>query len=125
MELSFSDLKCKEVINVTDGKKLGCVIDVVFHSCNGMVLGFIVPGNKKGFNFFKPCENIFIPYNNICKIGIDVILVELFVAPCPNPKSPNKNRFNCSNLINILDSENGEEIKNKSLDIVDPKIYPD
>ena len=65
MEVSFSDLKCKEVINVVDGKRLGSVIDVIFHSCNGKILGFIVPGAKKGFNLFKSCENIFIPYNNI------------------------------------------------------------
>ena len=126
MEVSFSDLKCKEVINVVDGKRLGCVIDVIFHSCNGKILGFIVPGAKKGFNLFKPCENIFIPYNNICKIGIDVILVELFVNTPPSlPPKNNLKRFNCSNIIGILETDEEGNLKdNKSLEIVDPKIYP-
>lgn len=119
MEISFSDLKCKEVINVTDGKKLGNVIDIIFSSNNGCVLGFVVPGAKK--SFFKSCENIFVPFNNICKIGIDVILVELFVGTPSNCPPPKHNRFNCSNIIGILDNE---ENQNKSLDIVDPKIYP-
>lgn len=118
MEISFSDLKCKEVINVTDGKKLGNVIDIIFASNNGCILGFVVPGAKK--SFFKSCENIFVPYNNICKIGIDVILVELFVGP-PTNCPPKHNRFNCSNIIGVLENE---ENNNKSLDIVDPKIYP-
>lgn len=78
METSFCELKAKEVINIVDGKRLGHIIDMVFDTNCGRILGFVVPGEKNGWNFFKSVEDIFIPYSNICKIGYDCILVELF-----------------------------------------------
>lgn len=79
METTFCELKNKEVINVIDGKRLGHIIDMVFEQNCGKILGLIVPGMQKSWNWFKPCDNIFIPFSNICKIGRDVILVELFL----------------------------------------------
>ena len=114
LEVSFQDLKCKYVINVADGKILGHIIDVIFTPINGKILGFLVPGAKK--SFFKPCDNIFIPYSSVCKIGIDVILVELFVDEKPNLKNK------CDpKLIGILKEE---ESNDYNIDVVDPKIYP-
>lgn len=118
LELSFQDLKCKLVINVADGKILGNIVDVIFTPINGKILGFLVPGAKK--SFFKPCENIFIPYSQVCKIGVDVILVELFVDTKPScPCPPNK----YSNLIGVL-NENGEVEENSKIEVIDPKLYP-
>lgn len=78
MESSFLELRCKEVINVTNGKKLGRIIDIVFDLPTGKIKGFVVPINSTGFNFFKQPQNLFIAYNQICKIGEDTILVELY-----------------------------------------------
>lgn len=77
MELSFCELRDKEVVNVCDGKKLGNIIDLVFDTCYAKVVGIIVPSNKGIINLFKPCNDLFIPYSRICKIGKDIILVEL------------------------------------------------
>ena len=77
VESSFLELRCKEVINVTDGKKLGRIIDIVFDLPTGKIKGFVVPVCS-GFSLFKSSQQIFIPYNQICKIGTDTILVELF-----------------------------------------------
>lgn len=74
MELSFADLKEKEIINVVDGKKLGRIIDILFDTDNGFVRGIVVPGERK---FFKKSEDIFIPLEKLKKIGDDVILVRL------------------------------------------------
>ena len=57
MEVSFLDLKEREIINVYDGKKLGRIIDVVFDNRNGIVKGIIVPGDKK---IFRKAEDVFI-----------------------------------------------------------------
>ena len=84
METSYLELRNKEVINVVDGCLLGRIIDVVFDIRTSRVLGFIVPGVKAFFNIFKPCPEIFVPYRNICKIGDDVILVEIFDMPKQN-----------------------------------------
>lgn len=78
MENSFLELRSKEVINVTDGKKLGHIIDLVFELPSGRIKGLVVPICEKGFNLFKPTQQAFIPFNQICKIGDDTILVEVF-----------------------------------------------
>ena len=77
MELSFCSLRNKEVVNICDGKKLGNIIDLVFDTCYGKVVGIVVPSDKGILSVFKSCNDIFIPYNRICKIGKDIILVEL------------------------------------------------
>ena len=120
LELSFQDLKCKLVINVADGKILGNIIDVIFTPLNGKILGFLVPGAKK--SFFKPCENIFIPYSQVCKIGIDVILVELFVDTKPSCPCPPPNKY--SNLIGVLNENRDEANEESKIEVIDPKLYP-
>jgi len=75
-ELSFCELRTKQVVNVIDGKVLGRICDVVFSRQSARVLGFVVPG-ENAFMFFKRKGDIFIPFERICKIGVDVVLVEL------------------------------------------------
>ena len=80
MDITFNNLRSKEVVNLYDGKRLGRIIDVSFDGGSGRVLGFIVPGIKK---VFKKSEDIFIPLELVKKIGDDVILVRL--APMEEP----------------------------------------
>ena len=75
-ESSFCELRQKEVINLDDGRRLGRIVDIVFELPSGKILGFTLPGVKKFFSF-KPVSDIFVPYDNILKIGEDVILIEL------------------------------------------------
>ena len=75
MEISFSEFRAKTVINLTDGRKLGHVIDLVFNQNNAQITGIVVPGGRSGL--FKGKEDLFIPYQCICKIGLDTILVQL------------------------------------------------
>lgn len=77
METSFLELRCKDVINVTDGRKLGRICDIIFDLPTGCVKGLVVPISN-GFSLFKSPQQVFIPYNRICKIGEDIILVELY-----------------------------------------------
>ncbi len=79
METTFCELRGKEVINVLDGKRLGKIIDLVFDTRCGKIMGLVVPCYNKSWNIFKTADDIFIPYSNVCKIGDDVILVEIFV----------------------------------------------
>ena len=87
MEITFCELKDKEIINACDGKNLGNLSDLIFDSCTGKIVGISVPCNKSFLNFFKNNNEIFIPYNRICKIGQDVILVDIFLN--------NNNSHNC------------------------------
>lgn len=63
---------------MTDGKKLGRIVDVVFDLPTGRIKGFVVPINQGGFSLFKSNQQLFISYNQICKIGADIILVEIY-----------------------------------------------
>ena len=74
MEVSFAELKEKEMINIFDGKKLGRVVDILFDNSSGVVKGVIVPGEKK---IFRKSDDIFIPLERLRKIGDDVILVSM------------------------------------------------
>ncbi len=95
MEMSFSELRTKEVVNTQDGKKLGRICDLLFCYPENKIFGFVVPGGKSGF--FKR-EERFVAMKNIVRIGEDVILVnlpandkgELPCNPCPSEsKKPN------------------------------------
>ena len=71
------DFKHKEVINITDGKRLGFVQDVTADLESGIITSIIVPGNSKLLNMFSSNNDIVIPWQNIKCIGDDVILVEI------------------------------------------------
>ena len=75
MKDSMTDLTNKQVINVRNGKILGYVSDFIVDSCNGCLKAIILPGDS-GFFGLKKCNDIIIPWENICKIGEDVILVD-------------------------------------------------
>ena len=75
METSYRELKCKFVVNVTDGRNLSKTTDIVFTYPEGRVLGIAVPG-KNGLRLFKR-EDLFISLHNVVKIGADVVLVDL------------------------------------------------
>ncbi len=100
MELTFSELRAKEVINTQDGRKLGKVCDIVLCYPENRWLGIVAPNG--GFSFKK--NGVFIELKNIVKIGEDVILVNvglpgkprkkgLFSAPAaPTPPPPPQRR---------------------------------
>ncbi len=75
--MSFSELKCKDVINVCDGRKLGRPIDLIFNE-NAVVEAIVVPaawGLAGMFSRERP--GCVIPWNRIKRIGDDVILVDV------------------------------------------------
>ncbi|MCI8411078.1 MAG: YlmC/YmxH family sporulation protein [Clostridia bacterium] len=71
------DFKHKEVVNITNGKRLGFVQDVCADLETGMITSIIVPGSNKLLNIFSQGNDIIIPWQNIKCIGDDLILVEL------------------------------------------------
>lgn len=71
------DFKKKEVINITDGKRLGYVQDVCADLSTGKITSIIVPGGVKIKNMFRGFDEINISWDKIKCIGEDVILVEI------------------------------------------------
>ncbi|MBO7208842.1 MAG: YlmC/YmxH family sporulation protein [Clostridia bacterium] len=71
----FSELKNKEVINVSTGERLGFVCDMEFDSETGKVSSIVLPPSKnKLFSFNKENETV-IMWNEIKRIGNDIIIV--------------------------------------------------
>lgn len=71
------DFKHKEVVNISNGKRLGFVQDVCADLETGMITSIIVPGTNKLLNIFSQGNDIVIPWQNIKCIGDDLILVEI------------------------------------------------
>ncbi|NLL44577.1 MAG: YlmC/YmxH family sporulation protein [Mollicutes bacterium] len=74
--MRLSDLQNKDVINVVDGKKIGNIIDIVIES-DGRMDGLIVEKSKFFISLFTNRSEIEIKWNQIEKIGEDVILVKV------------------------------------------------
>ena len=62
------DFKHKEVINITDGRRLGTVIDLEADLESGKINSIIVPGESKRFGFVSRDNEIIIPCGNITKV---------------------------------------------------------
>ncbi len=73
MELSFSELRAKEVVNTQDGRKLGRVCDIILCYPENRWIGIVVPSSRG----FGKKNDLFIEFRNIVKIGEDVILVNV------------------------------------------------
>ena len=76
MVIRFSQLRCREVINVTDGARLGFVSDLELEDDCGRITALIVPCPGKFFGLLASSEDYVIPWPCIRRIGSDLILVE-------------------------------------------------
>lgn len=72
-----SDFQTKDVVNVFDGKNLGQIGDLELDLRNGRIEAIVVLGPNKFFGMFGGGNDIVIPWRNIVKIGLDVVLVKL------------------------------------------------
>ncbi len=75
--MRIGDMKHKEIVNVVDGSRLGYICDVEIDWEDGKVKKIIVPGARKVMGIFGGEAEYVIPWENIKKIGEDIILVEL------------------------------------------------
>ncbi len=76
--MSLSELRTKDVVNTLDGKRLGKVMDIEFDERDGRVEALVVPGEFKVGNVIRGEKcGVVIPWQRICKIGENVILVEI------------------------------------------------
>lgn len=91
-EISFCELRKKEVVNAADGSRLGHIVDMIISVEHKTALGIVAPGRRSGF--FGKEQTVFIPLGCIIKIGEDVILVNISMGapgeppPPPPPGSP-------------------------------------
>lgn len=72
-----SELRALDVINVVDGRKLGRITDLDVDLKEGKIRAIILPGEGRSFWPLDRYSDIAVPWEQIVRIGADVILVEL------------------------------------------------
>lgn len=76
--LKVSDLRLREIVNVLDGRRLGLVQDLDIDLDAGRVKGLLAQGSQARFLGFLGRDNeLYIAWEQVIRIGTDVILVEL------------------------------------------------
>ncbi|MEG1527967.1 MAG: YlmC/YmxH family sporulation protein [Clostridia bacterium] len=99
MDITYNELRSKEVINVTDGRRLGRICDIVISSENCVIKGIVVPQERK---VFRSKDDLYIPWTQVKRIGDDCILVYVtskqFECNSTPPKNPKGKHF-CDYII--------------------------
>jgi YlmC/YmxH family sporulation protein len=73
--VKISEFQIKDVVNVSDGKKLGNIGDIDINLTTGKIEAIVISRSGRVLGFFGKDEDIVLPWRNILKIGEDVILV--------------------------------------------------
>ncbi|RWR14055.1 YlmC/YmxH family sporulation protein [Siminovitchia fortis] len=71
----ISEFQVKDVVNISDGRKLGNISDIEINLDSGRIESIIISFAGKLLGFFGKDDEVVIPWNQIIKIGEDVILV--------------------------------------------------
>ncbi len=74
--MRLSDLQNKDIVNIIDGKNIGNIIDAKIDERNGAIISLLVESKGKLISFSRG-EDMEIKWQNIERIGEDVILVRL------------------------------------------------
>ena len=79
--MNLSDLQLKEIVDISSGKRLGSIIDVIVDN-KGFISKIMLDNKKtrgKLFSTYK--EDVWIEWKNIIKLGDDIILVDVMKLP--------------------------------------------
>jgi len=77
--MRLSELQNKNIVNVNDGKMIGNIIDIDINS-DGISSGIIVEKTKFLISRFSSSGEFIVKWNQIEKIGEDVILVNMHLS---------------------------------------------
>ena len=92
MRIPFSEIRRKEVINASDGQKIGYADDLLIDSKCAKVISLIVFGRPRFFGLFGRQDDCVIPWEKIRLLGEDTILVDFSVQKMPK-KAKKCNKF--------------------------------
>ena len=76
MDCRLSDLRYREVINISTGARLGYVSDVILDIHEGRITALIVPGPARFFGIFGRESDYILPWSAITQMGSDIILID-------------------------------------------------
>ena len=87
MSSKFTDLHCKEVICICDGRRLGFISDARIELPEGNITAIIVPGRCHHFGLWGRRDDFIIPWHCIKRIGPDIVLMDIKPDECRVPRA--------------------------------------
>ncbi|UJL47859.1 YlmC/YmxH family sporulation protein [Virgibacillus sp. NKC19-16] len=88
--IKLSELQTKEVIVIDDGSRLGHISDLEIDKDRGKILAIVIILKEKKSGMFGKPDELIIHWEQIVRVGADVILVkevqhpELYAEPFVN-----------------------------------------
>lgn len=81
--MRLSALSGKEVINLSDGARLGVIgeCDLMLDERTGKILSIVLPNKSGIFNLFGDGRFVNIPWDTLKRVGDEVLIVELNTTP--------------------------------------------
>ena len=73
----ISDFQSKDIVNITDGKKLGNIHDLEVDITTGQIHALYVSNHSRWTSMFQRDDEIRVAWSQIKSIGKDIIFVEL------------------------------------------------
>lgn len=79
MLIKISELRDRDIVNINDGRRLGPIKDIELDLEKGTIQALVLHGMMGGkiFGLFGRNDDVVIPWQNIVRIGVDVVLVEV------------------------------------------------
>ncbi len=84
----ISDMHEKEVINISDGTRLGFVDDLEVDTCTAQITALVIGGCNRLFGLLGKESDIVIQWKDIEVIGDETMLVNFDCPPCNCKKPP-------------------------------------
>ena len=82
MSVKLTDLQCKEVICISDGRRLGFISDVLVEIPEGKISAIVVPGPSRFLGIVGRHDDYVVAWDRIRKIGPDIVLVDIKAEDC-------------------------------------------
>ncbi len=74
--LTMKELRRKDVIGVTDGRRIGRVTDIAFDEETGRVMTLVIGVRRPWFGLLESEEKRTVSYDMVRTMGRDVILLD-------------------------------------------------
>ncbi|TDT61848.1 YlmC/YmxH family sporulation protein [Fonticella tunisiensis] len=75
--ITLTQLRQMEVIEISEGKRLGFVSDIIFDDELNGIESLVIPPQGGFFSIFKKKDEIKIRWDQIRVFGVDIVLVDL------------------------------------------------
>ncbi|MDD6024596.1 MAG: YlmC/YmxH family sporulation protein [Oscillospiraceae bacterium] len=85
ISVRFSELRCREVVNIKDGCRVGGVADLELDLDECRLEALVVPGKCRFFGLLGRDHDFIIPLKCVVRVGPDILLVDVDLSKVREP----------------------------------------